>query len=43
VDKDGAPAMLNSLMYKMCFYRFGEVMTEYGALLLRLFVCTCDC
>ena len=22
--------MLNSLLYKMCYYRFGSVMTEYG-------------
>lgn len=26
---DGAPAMLNSLMYKLSYYRFGEVYTEY--------------
>ena len=30
VDKDASSAMLNSLMYKMCYYRFGEVMTENG-------------
>mmetsp|Transcript_22783 Transcript_22783/g.37492 ORF Transcript_22783/g.37492 Transcript_22783/m.37492 type:complete len:708 (+) Transcript_22783:69-2192(+) len=30
VDKEGTPAMLNSLMYKMCYYRFGQTMTEYG-------------
>jgi len=30
VDKEGSPLMLNTLMYKMCYYRFGEVMTEYG-------------
>ena len=28
VDRDGAPAMLNCLMYKMSYYRFGEVFTE---------------
>jgi len=30
VDKHGSPIMLNSLMYKMCYYRFGEMMTQYG-------------
>jgi len=30
VDRDGAPNLLNSLMYKMCYYRFGEVYTEGG-------------
>eukprot|EP00741_Cyanophora_paradoxa_P009382 tig00000144_g9088.t1 len=30
VDRDGTPAMLNSLMYKMCYWRFGQTMTEYG-------------
>jgi len=30
VDKDASSAMHNSLMYKMCYYRFGEVMTEQG-------------
>jgi dolichyl-diphosphooligosaccharide--protein glycosyltransferase len=28
IDKDGSPLMLNCLMYKMCYYRFGEVYTE---------------
>ena len=28
MDRDGAPAMLNCLMYKMSYYRFGEVYTE---------------
>ena len=27
IDKDGSPLMLNTLMYKMCYYRFGEVYT----------------
>ena len=27
---DGAPAMLHSLMYKLSYYRFGEVYTEYS-------------
>ena len=28
VDKDGSPTLLNCLMYKMCYYRFGQVYTE---------------
>lgn len=27
IDKDGSPLMLNTLMYKMCYWRFGEVYT----------------
>ncbi|KAJ6359281.1 hypothetical protein OIU76_000915 [Salix suchowensis] len=30
VDKGAAPKMLNCLMYKLSYYRFGELMTEYG-------------
>lgn len=30
VDKGAAPKMLNCLMYKLSYYRFGEVTTEYG-------------
>jgi len=30
VDKDASPTMLNCLMYKLCYYRFGQVVTEYG-------------
>lgn len=30
VDKDGSPILLNCLMYKMCYYRFGLVYTESG-------------
>lgn len=30
VDKGAAPKMLNCLMYKLCYYRFGELRTEYG-------------
>lgn len=32
VDKDGSPTLLNCLMYKMCYYRFGQVYTEGGEL-----------
>ncbi|GAB6018660.1 Dolichyl-diphosphooligosaccharide--protein glycosyltransferase subunit stt3a [Chamberlinius hualienensis] len=28
VDKEGSPVLLNCLMYKMCYYRFGSVYTE---------------
>jgi len=30
VDADGSPTMLNCLMYKLCYYRFGQVYTEGG-------------
>lgn len=30
IDKDGSPTLLNCLMYKMCYYRFGQVYTEQG-------------
>jgi len=30
VDKDGSPTLLNCLMYKMCYYKFGGVYTEGG-------------
>lgn len=30
IDSGGSPTMLNSLMYKMSYYRFGEMMTQYG-------------
>lgn len=32
VDKEGSPVLLNCLMYKMCYYRFGQVYTEGGKL-----------
>lgn len=32
VDKEGSPTLLNCLMYKMCYYRFGQVYTEGGEL-----------
>ena len=28
VDREGSPILLNCLMYKMCYYRFGQVYTE---------------
>lgn len=30
VDREGSPILLNCLMYKMCYYRFGSVYTEQG-------------
>ena len=30
VDSEGSSTMLNSLMYKLCYYRFGQVYTEGG-------------
>jgi len=30
VDKEGSPILLNCLMYKMCYHRFGSVYTESG-------------
>jgi dolichyl-diphosphooligosaccharide--protein glycosyltransferase len=30
VDKEGSQTLLNCLMYKMCYYRFGQVYTEGG-------------
>ncbi|CAG0924217.1 unnamed protein product, partial [Notodromas monacha] len=30
VDKEGSPTLLNCLMYKMCYYRFGSLYTEGG-------------
>ncbi|KAL0212571.1 hypothetical protein RCL1_006197 [Eukaryota sp. TZLM3-RCL] len=29
IDKEAPPALLNSLLYKMCYYRFGEVQLDY--------------
>ncbi|KYR02575.1 oligosaccharyl transferase [Tieghemostelium lacteum] len=29
IDKGSSPTMLNSLMYKLCYYRFSEVYTDY--------------
>lgn len=30
VDKEGSPTLLNCLMYKLCYYRFGDFYTEAG-------------
>jgi len=35
VDREGSPILLNCLMYKMCYYRFGQVYTEQGGCGLR--------
>lgn len=29
VDRSGSPVLLNCLMYKLCYYRFGEVQSDY--------------
>lgn len=38
VDREGSPILLNCLMYKMCYYRFGQVYTEQGKLKFHLLV-----
>ena len=38
VDREGSPTLLNCLMYKMCYYRFGQVYTEQGTATL---MCLC--
>ncbi|EFA77669.1 oligosaccharyl transferase [Heterostelium album PN500] len=30
IDKGASPKMLNTLMYKLCYYRFSEINTDYG-------------
>jgi hypothetical protein len=30
IDRHGSDKMLNCLMYKLCYYRFGQVYTEQG-------------
>jgi dolichyl-diphosphooligosaccharide--protein glycosyltransferase len=30
IDSLGTPTMLNSLMYTLCYYRFGEVKTRHN-------------
>jgi len=30
VDAEGSPTLLNCLMYKMCYWRFGQVYTDMG-------------
>ena len=30
VDGEGSSTLLNCMMYKMCYYRFGQVYTEGG-------------
>ena len=36
VDSEGSPTLLNCLMYKLCYYRFGQVYTEGGMFFLFL-------
>jgi len=30
IGPQGAPALLNCLAYKLCYYKFGQVQTDYG-------------
>lgn len=30
IDREASPRMLNCMMYKMCYYRFGTVQTDYS-------------
>ena len=41
VDGEGSSTMLNCLMYKMCYYRFGQVYTEGGKTLTESHQLTC--
>ena len=41
VDREGSPVLLNCLMYKMCYYRFGQVYTEQGKAKLNCYACVC--
>ena len=36
VDSGGSPTMLNSLMYKLCYYNFGKVYSEASRFLCEL-------
>jgi dolichyl-diphosphooligosaccharide--protein glycosyltransferase len=37
VDKEGSPKLLNCLMYKLSYYRFGQLYTDQGKLLFCFF------
>ena len=41
VDSEGSNTMLNCLMYKMCYYRFGQVYTEGGETHTHTIDCVC--
>ena len=43
VDQEGSPILLNCLMYKMCYYRFGQVYTEQGVLCVCVWCCVDVC
>ena len=43
VDKDGSSTLLNCLMYKLCYYRFGQVYTEGGNSLIGKTFLNIDC
>lgn len=37
VDSGGSPTMLNSLMYKLCYYNFGKVYSEASTCSMIIF------
>lgn len=39
VDKEGSPTMLNCLMYKLCYYRFGGLYTQQVSFSKEFFYC----
>jgi hypothetical protein len=53
VDKEGSAKMLNCMMYKLCYYKFGQVYTDNGKAILyhpiskdalsliKEFICVC--
>ena len=43
IDKEGSSTMLNCLMYKMCYYRFGSVYTEQGKVITFIFIQIIEC
>lgn len=38
VDKEGSKKLKNSLMYKMCYYRFGQVFSEGGNFVIFIII-----
>ena len=40
VDSGGSSAMLNSLMYKLCYYNFGKVFSEGSKYICCIFIYT---
>ena len=42
MDSAGAPTLLNCLMYKMCYYRFGEVQVVLLILTFLIYIMICN-